>query len=120
MKTKMCPNCKKEFDGRRNKKFCTVSCKNHYHNEEYRKENQNVNNINKILNKNRIILRNLFKIYRSSSISKEILEGHGFDLKFHTHLFNAPSGARYTMIYEFGFKTTFDEQIQIVELEETM
>ena len=56
-------------------------------------------------------------MYRSSAISLNVLNSYGFNDKFHTHLFNAPSGERYTMIYDFGFKSTFDNQVQIVEIE---
>ncbi|WP_133122092.1 hypothetical protein [Brumimicrobium salinarum] len=118
MKTKVCPNCKTEFEGRRNKKFCSVSCKNHHHNETYRNENHVENSINRVLHKNRMILKDLFKIYRSSAIPQNILEAHGYNMKFHTHLFNAPSGERYTMVYELGYKTAFDNQIHIVQLDE--
>lgn len=120
MKTKVCPSCKKEFNGRRNKKFCSIPCKNQYHNEEYRDANKTVFSVNKVLSKNRIILKNLYEIYRSSPISTEILAAHGFNDKFHTHLFSAPSGEKYTMIYELGYKTSIDNQIQIVELQEDL
>lgn len=120
MKQKTCPNCEEEFEGRRNKKFCSASCKNQYHNSEYRESNRDVYDINRILQRNRNILKNLFQVYRSSSVGKNILEAHGFNTKFHTHLFDAPSGARYTMVYDFGFKNLFDNQIQIVELENSL
>lgn len=118
MKSKTCPNCKKEFEGRRNKKFCSSNCKNHYHNEEYRNANHTVIKLNKILQKNRNILKELFKVYRSSAIPLSILEAHGFNTRYHTHQFNAPSGDKYTMVYELGYKISFDNQIQIVELED--
>ncbi|RFC54231.1 hypothetical protein [Brumimicrobium aurantiacum] len=120
MNTKICPSCSKEFQGRRNKKYCSVSCKNQYHNEEYRNSNQTVITLNRTLQKNRVILKDLFKVYRSSAIPLSVLEAHGFDKKFHTHLFNAPSGDRYTMVYELGYKTSFDNQIQIVEMDEVV
>lgn len=120
MQQNICPNCENEFEGRRNKKFCSISCKNQYHNEEYRDANKAVFNVNKILSKNRTILRNLYSIYRSAPVSNSILEAHGFNLKFHTHIFNAPSGEKYTMIYEVGYKLTIDSQVQIVEMSEEL
>ncbi|PWH85572.1 hypothetical protein [Brumimicrobium oceani] len=120
MNLKTCPNCEEEFEGRRNKKFCSVSCKNQFHNEEYRNANHTVINLNKTLLKNRVILKDLFKVYRSSAIPLTILEAHGFNSRFHTHLFNAPSGDRYTMVYEVGYKTSFDNQIHIVEMEDVL
>jgi|SRR5690554_895291 len=118
MKIMKCPTCQNEFEGRRNKKFCSVVCKNQFHNEAYRNANDVVLNMNKILHNNRKILKNLFRIYRSSSVPISVLEAHGYNRKFHTHLFDAPSGARYTMVYEIGFKNNFDNQVNIVELDE--
>lgn len=118
MKLKVCPICEKEFKGRRNKKFCSTKCKNQYHNEEYRNANQVVIRLNKVLQKNRTILKSLFKVYRSAAIPMSVLEAHGFNMRYHTHLFNAPSGDKYTMVYEVGYKTSFDNQIHIVELDE--
>lgn len=118
MKTKVCPSCKQEFEGRRNKKFCNVECKNSFHNGKYREVNNVVYNTNKILHSNRKILKQLFKIYRSSAVPLNVLEAYGYDMKFHTHLFEAPSGVNYTMVYEVGFKKAFDNQINIIELEE--
>lgn len=118
MNLKVCPNCKEEFEGRRNKKFCTVVCKNQYHNEEYRNSNHIVISLNKKLHKNRVILKDLFKIYKSSAIPMSVLEANGFNLRFHTHLIDSPSGESYTMVYEVGYKTTLDNQIHIVEFDE--
>lgn len=120
MNEKTCTNCKGLFEGRRNKKFCSISCKNQFHNEAYREENNLVFDVNRALNKNRAILKQLFKVYRSSVVPMTILEAHGFNGKFHTHLFDAPSGTRYTMVYELGFRLTYDNQVSIVELAEVI
>jgi len=57
-------------------------------------------------------------IYRSSPAPMDVLVANGFDEKYHTHLFNSPSGDRYTMIFEIGYKVSYDNQVQIVVLEE--
>lgn len=117
MKSIECQHCGTEFKGRSNKKFCSNACKNNYHNEAYRESNQVVLNLDKKLHKNRSVLKDMFQVYRSSPISLDILKARGFDENFHTHTFNAPSGDRYVMVYEVGYKMSFDDQVQIIELE---
>ncbi|PHR46982.1 MAG: hypothetical protein COA32_08650 [Fluviicola sp.] len=117
MKSKECQQCGTEFLGRTNKKFCSNTCKNNHHNEAYRQSNKVVFNLDKKLHKNRAVLKDMFQVYRSSPISIDILKARGFDKNFHTHTFNAPSGDRYVMVYEVGYKMSFDGQVQIIELE---
>lgn len=117
MKSKECPYCGTTFSGRANKKFCSNACKNNHHNEAYRQSNKIVLNLDKKLHKNRAVLKDMFEVHRSSPVSLDVLRARGFDENFHTHTFNAPSGDRYTMIYDVGFKQSYDGQVQIIEME---
>lgn len=114
----VCSTCQKEFDGRSNQRFCSPKCKNAFHNLENKTKERHIKAINKILHKNWITLQKLFEIYRSSPISKDIVTAYGFDEKYHTHMYKSPSGETYKMVYDMAFKPYFDEQIQIVKLEE--
>ncbi|MEX2484790.1 MAG: hypothetical protein WED10_09525 [Brumimicrobium sp.] len=116
MKTKECNYCGSEFKGRANKKFCSNSCKNSFHNEEYRTTNSAIFKLDKKLHKNRAVLKDMYQVYRSSPIPLSILQARGFELKYHTHNFNAPSGEKYTMVYDYGYKMSYDDQVQIAEL----
>lgn len=117
MKTKDCISCGSAFEGRLNKKFCSSNCKNSYHNENYRNQNGVLYKLDKILHKNRAVLMDMYTVYRSSPISLDILKARGFHPNYHTHIFNSPVGEKYTMIYDVGFKLHFDNQIQIVQLD---
>lgn len=117
METKKCNNCQKTYKGRSNKIFCSSSCKNNFHNKAYKNSNKIVIDIDKKLHKNRTVLKDLFLIYRSSLIDLAVLEASGFDKQYLTHIFNAPSGDKYTMLYEIGYKLSFDNKVQIVEIE---
>ena len=70
--------------------------------------------INKILHKNWTTLHKLYEIYRSSPIQVEIVKAYGCDLNFYTHIYNGPTGVKYTMVYDLGFKQHIDNQIQII------
>jgi predicted nucleic acid-binding Zn ribbon protein len=117
MKTKECKCCGSTFEGRSNKKFCSTNCKNDFHNENYRNQNFILYKLDKILHKNRAVLLDMYTIYRSSPINLDILKARGFHPNYHTHIFNSPLGEKYTMIYDVGFKNYFDNQIQIVQLD---
>ena len=117
MKAKNCTHCGSSFLGRSNKKFCSLSCKNNFHNEQYREQNMILTKLDKILHKNRAVLLDMYMVHRSSPIQLDILKARGFHPNYHTHIFNSPIGDKYTMIYDVGYKTHFDNQIQIVQLD---
>jgi|GEM_PF-1787683 len=119
MKNTTCVQCQRQFEGRANRKYCSLSCKNEFHNERNKEKNSLLIKLNKQLHRNWSVLSKMYELYRSSPIKLEILEADGFTPKFHTHTFNAPDGGKYTMIYDFGFKHHFDNHVQIVKLYNT-
>lgn len=104
-----------EFKGRLNRKFCSEKCKNAYHNEVNRDRESVVRNLNKTLHKNWVILQELYNVSRSKPVNINILESNGFKTQYHTHIHNSPIGEKYTMVYDYGFKNYFDNQVQIVK-----
>lgn len=117
MKTTTCTQCGSSFLGRSNKKFCSLTCKNNFHNEHYREQNMVLTKLDKILHKNRAVLLDMYTVHRSAPINIEVLKARGFHPNYHTHIFNSPIGDKYTMVYDVGYKTHFDNQIQIVQLD---
>jgi hypothetical protein len=109
-----CQECHKAFDGRSNRKFCSISCKNKYHNSINREKEVKVLEINKILHKNWITLHKLYGIYRSAPISMDVAAAHGYNKDYFTHIHNSPIGEKYVMVYDLGFKNHIDNQIQII------
>ncbi|MFT4599927.1 MAG: hypothetical protein ACI857_000094 [Arenicella sp.] len=109
-----CTSCNKEFDGRSNRKFCSISCKNRYHNENNKEKEAKVLEINKILHRNWTTLHKLYDIYRSAPISMDVAQAYGYDNDYFTHIHSSPIGDKYTMIYDLGFKNHLDNKIQII------
>jgi hypothetical protein len=109
-----CLACKKEFDGRSNRKFCSVSCKNRFHNERNKEKEAAVLEINKILHKNWTTLNKLYDVYRSAPISMDVVEAYGFNKTYFTHIHNSTLGDKYSMVYDLGLKYNLDNKIQIV------
>ena len=109
-----CQSCEKEFEGRSNQKFCSISCKNKFHNQKNKEKESNVLHINKILHKNWTVLHKLYDIYRSSPIQNDVIKAYGVDLNYFTHIHTSPNGEKYTMVYDLGYKHHIDNQIQII------
>ena len=102
-----CMQCEKTVFGRSDKKFCSSECRNEYNNERYREENKAVITINKILKKNRNILKRLNPDGKIV-ISAELLLKSGFDLDFFTNMYTTKSGRVYKYCYDFGYY--YDEE----------
>lgn len=109
-----CTSCESDFHGRANQKFCSLKCKNKFHNERNREKEAVVNEVNRILHRNWAALHKLYDIYRSAPISMEIVQAYGYDPTYFTHLHNSPVGEKYTMNYDVGYKNHIDNKIQII------
>ena len=110
-----CVACKSDFEGRSNQKFCSTKCKNSYHNIRNKEKESHIISLNRILHKNWIVLGKLFEIYRSSPVSLQIVQAHGFVDKYHTHIHISPKGDNYKMVYDIGYLKHLDGKIQIVQ-----
>lgn len=80
---KVCPVCGKTFYGRKDKQFCSVGCKNRWHNRILQKRRRYQSEIVTILTRNYKILEGLLTDHRSSIALSE-LEKAGFDPAFVT------------------------------------
>lgn len=72
-----CLDCGREFYGRKDKKFCSQNCKNHYHNHEGRNSKRLRNRVITDLASNYEILCNLIRL-KMTSISLCDAEALGF------------------------------------------
>lgn len=108
-----CLNCGEPIQGRTDKKFCSYQCRNIYNNKIKREHEKTILEINKILRKNRTILK-LFNPEGKTTIRKEYLEKLGFDFRYHTHTFKTKNNNVYKFCYEFGYLTLEDEKILLV------
>lgn len=115
MKKITCLNCEELFEGRANKKFCSNSCKNQYHNEKNKEKTEKLLDINKKLHRNWSLLNDMYNVYRSKPIDIEMLTAAGFEEKFHTHIYKSHVGGIYNFVYDYGWKPYIDNQIQIVK-----
>lgn len=100
---RVCPNCKEEVMGRKDKIFCTPYCKSAYH---YEKDKDNpptrFQQIDHQLKLNRRILAK-FNQAGKATVRKSTLIEQGFLPQFFTNYWKNRQGDVYLFCYEFGF-----------------
>ncbi|MCR4860517.1 MAG: hypothetical protein K5910_07630 [Bacteroidales bacterium] len=79
----VCLECGKTFFGRKDKQFCSIACKNRYHNRKLKERRRYRMKILSALSRNYEILESLLREDRTSAPLSE-LEKAGFDPAFVT------------------------------------
>jgi len=98
-----CLECNEIINGRTDKKFCSQYCKSAYHyKQNLRKDKTRFQKIDKILKKNRKILKQ-FNRAGKATVVKAILLNEGFNPKYFTNYWKAKNNNLYLFCYEYGF-----------------
>ena len=114
MNSNNCIICKKPLEGRSDKKFCSVYCKNQYHIRLRRSTAKAVTDINRILARNRsILLEILGKKFGQKKIPRILLDKRKFNYKYHTHSFINSKGKTYFYCYDIAWMEFSDNEILI-------
>ncbi|WP_224995074.1 hypothetical protein [Cesiribacter sp. SM1] len=99
---KVCPVCKKEVVGRRDKVYCSPSCKSSFQYEQRLEQDSFFFEVDRQLKKNRSILRRYNQVGKTT-LRKEVLLQEGFKPRFFTHYWKNGKGDVYLFCYEYGF-----------------
>jgi len=113
-----CADCGKKLQGRRDKKFCDISCRNSFNNNLNIEKAGIVRRINNYLRKNRIALKNLKEKYpekRACNVHKSQLTDVGFRFDYYTSTYTTKQGNVYYFCYEFGYMHLEEDRLVIVE-----
>ncbi len=97
-----CKECEQALVGRSDKKFCTDQCRASYHNRIYSSKNRSVQKIDRILKKNRFLLKKAME-EGEERLNTQILKKRGFDFRFFTHVENDEHGNKLIFCYEKGY-----------------
>lgn len=119
MDKKNCLHCNAPFVGRADKRFCTDQCRASYNNIFRSKEERLIGNVNKVLRKNRRILRAINPT-GMSVVRKEVLTGLGFNFNYFTSLYTTKEGNQYLFCYDMGVLQLDKEKVRIVEYQSYM
>lgn len=101
--TRKCPVCGDPFEGRSDKKFCSVYCKSiNQYNINKGKELSLFKKVDKQLKLNRRILAKYNKAGKATA-RKEVLLDEGFNSRYFTNYWKNSKGDVYLFCYEYGF-----------------
>lgn len=101
-----CPYCNRIIEGRTDKMFCDDRCRNNYYYKVNSEQKSYIRYINKILLKNRGILRTV-NPYGRKLVSKRSLEELGFDFNCYTSVYKTRKGKEYYLVYDQAY--SFDD-----------
>jgi hypothetical protein len=114
-----CLQCGKKIIGRSDKKFCNADCRNTYNNRLKSESEKFIIDTNRILRKNRTILKQLNPVGKST-VRREYLELAGFDFDHFTRIYRTKGGSAYYMCYEFGYMHVDNEKVLIINQQDYM
>jgi len=93
--------------GRADKKFCDSGCKDEYYNSIRNLEQREIGRIDRILKRNRRVLKKLYQSNGGDGLFKwEDLVRGGFDFDFHTHVDDTVQ--RIVYCYDYGYRGEAD------------
>lgn len=116
MKNK-CLKCQQVFFGRSDKRFCSVACKNAYHNAK--RKNDLVHQVDASLHRNRFTLERLFSDNQGPKVlSKEILKDQGFLFEYATQIEVTPEGELIRVVYDYSWKQISDHEILVQKVKD--
>ncbi|MEM7103315.1 MAG: DUF2116 family Zn-ribbon domain-containing protein [Bacteroidota bacterium] len=119
MEKRHCPVCGDTIQGRRDKRFCTDQCRAVFNNDKKRESEGYILEINRILRKNRGILKAINPQGRST-VKMEYLKLQGFDFRYFTTYYRTKSGNVYFFCYEFGYLNIEDDKVLIINRQSYM
>jgi hypothetical protein len=115
-----CPECGKEFTGRRNRIFCSIECKIRSNNSKAAKMSNRVSEQVKMLKRNAQILEEVYSVQSIPLLAKkEELIKKGFVLNSPTIRIKVENGVEWHMIGRYVFRPDNEEsEIQIMTKED--
>ena len=114
---RLCLDCNTQLKGRTDKKFCDDQCRSNYNNRVKAEDFSFMNTVNKVLKKNRAILK-AKNPDGKIKVQRDFLVRKGFDFNYHTHIYATQKGTTYFFCYEYGYLPLENEAFLLVKREE--
>jgi predicted nucleic acid-binding Zn ribbon protein len=111
---KHCLSCGQEMQGRADKRFCSLPCKNAYNNEQRRQSRGATEEIDSYLHRNREVLALLMGETKKASFDRLTLQRAGFKFEYHTGVYFNKEGKMYRIVYDFAWMDFSDQSVLIV------
>lgn len=108
-----CQECGLMLLGRSDKKFCGDQCRASFHNREYSDKSKTIRSINRVLKRNRLLLKTATD-QGLNMISRKHLKEMGFNFNFYTHSKKAADGSKMFFCYEAGYQEETREILKLI------
>ena len=112
-KSKKCPYCNRIINGRTDKVFCDDKCRNNFYYKVNNEQKTYIRDINKILLKNRGILRTVNPSGRMS-VPRRYLEELDFNFNCFTSIHKTKKGREYYLVYDQAYSFDEDDRVSLV------
>ncbi|MEY3096871.1 MAG: hypothetical protein RL647_461 [Bacteroidota bacterium] len=111
-----CKECGDKLKGRADKVFCNDACRSAFNNRRNREQLDPLKSINRVLVKNRRILKEVYELSGGqSTIPMRRLENKGFLFNFFTHTEEPNKGNCYRYCYDFGYAEAKNGELMITK-----
>ncbi len=98
-----CLTCQNKLYGRSDKKFCNSHCRNEFNNKRYTASNHYIRTVNRVLKRNRDIIRQLTTTNQKSQVTYNELSLHGFSFSHFTTSYTTKANKTYFFCYDYGY-----------------
>ena len=111
---RLCRLCKKSFNGRSDKIFCSAACKAIYHAKLKKVTEDAATKIDKILHRNRsILLEILGKNKTYKKVHRTLLDAKKFNWQYITHYHTNSQNKFVNYVYDFSWMIFSDQEVVI-------
>lgn len=105
------------MNGRADKRFCDVNCRNLYHNHKDGVAQQCMRLINYALRRNRAILAELYvELGENNKVTKDVLLFKGFQLNYHTETIAHRGHGTLHVCYDYCYKYLDKDTVNVLPL----
>lgn len=107
----ICLTCKTPMRGREDKKYCSDQCRATANNHNRKATEKEIIFTNKVLRKNRKILKTLCPVGKST-VRRTVLESMGYNFSIFSSLYYPNSSNLYYFCYDYGFSPIVQKGVE--------
>ncbi len=107
-----CLYCHSKLTGRSDQKFCSDQCRANFNNQHKKEHEKLILSVNKVLRKNRSILKQI-NPKGKSTVKKQYLLNEGFNFNYFTSVYESQQ-LKYRFCYEYGYAFSENEEKVII------
>jgi hypothetical protein len=109
-----CLQCGTSLQGRSDKRYCSVACKNEHNHRNRSQTKEAVAEIDSYLHRNREILATLMGDSNKETLDRAVLTRAKFRWEYMTGIYKNKQGKWYHLVYDYAWMEFTDQHVMIV------